>query len=321
MDPDRNIDGGSDRAVESTYDESIKQTLVAWNKLLAQQRALLKQEEKLRESVGTTPLAEPAAEPAARLRQLHIIKAAYEGIGASEPHLASPETHVPELLALRTTQRVADETRQSIAVVEKELRDAQRRLGDEQTSLRDAHRITIGLEGRLHTLRKEELEWSRMTEEQSAAESIKTLRSRRKASNREVKKLVQAFNWFIEAHLAEMLATEGRGGPVVGNAVGGINQESHHHDKAFISGLDDDRDESEGATELLDAVKTEMRTLTEQLLNASVSDEGDGDGDGYVTLQRDSAAVRFLVRAKIAQFSPRDARRLRLIDFGRALHE
>lgn len=254
-------------------------------------------------------------EPAARLRQLNVIKAAYEAIGASEPHLASPETHVPELLALRTTQRVADETRHSIVVAQEELRDVQRRLGDEQASLRDARRITVGLEGRLHTLRKEELERSRMTEEQAAAEAVKTLRSRRKASNREVRNLVQAFNWFIEAHLAAMLATEGRGGPVVGDAAGGVNQEGQ--DKASNGAFDGDQDESEGATELLDSVETEMRTLTEQLLNASVSD----DGDGYVTLQRDSAAVRFLVRAKIAQFSPRDARRLRLIDFGRALDE
>jgi hypothetical protein len=45
--------------------------------------------------------------------------------------------------------------------------------------------------------------------------------------------------------------------------------------------------------------------------------EADGKGPGvYVDLPRESAAARFLVRSKCAQFHPKDARKLRLIDFG-----
>lgn len=36
----------------------------------------------------------------------------------------------------------------------------------------------------------------------------------------------------------------------------------------------------------------------------------------YIELKRDSAAARFLVRAKVAVFHPKDARKLRLVDFG-----
>ena len=68
------------------------------------------------------------------------------------------------------------------------------------------------------------------------------------------------------------------------------------------------------------AAAAEMRELTEQLLNNLVEAEG-GEGDAYVELQRESAVARFLVRAKVAQFHPRDARRLRLIDFGRDLDD
>lgn len=62
----------------------------------------------------------------------------------------------------------------------------------------------------------------------------------------------------------------------------------------------------------------ELRTLSEDLLNASVS-SGRNRSGAYVNLARDSAASRFLVRAKVAEFSPRDASRIRLIDFGRRL--
>ncbi|KAG4033461.1 hypothetical protein MFRU_005g04650 [Monilinia fructicola] len=69
------------------------------------------------------------------------------------------------------------------------------------------------------------------------------------------------------------------------------------------------------------AAATELRALTEQLLNALLDAEGDGtggggDANGYVTLARDSAAARFLVRSKVAQYHFRDARRLKLLDFG-----
>ena len=54
----------------------------------------------------------------------------------------------------------------------------------------------------------------------------------------------------------------------------------------------------------------EMHSLLDDLLEA---------GTSYIDLPRDSAASRFLVRSKVAQFHPRDARRLRLVDFGRSL--
>ena len=60
-----------------------------------------------------------------------------------------------------------------------------------------------------------------------------------------------------------------------------------------------------------------MRMLTEDLLNIAV-EEGTL---AYVTMQRDAAAARFLVRAKVAQFHPKDAQRLRLIDFGQEIDE
>lgn len=41
----------------------------------------------------------------------------------------------------------------------------------------------------------------------------------------------------------------------------------------------------------------------------------------YVELKKDSAASRFLVRAKVAVFHPKDARRLKLVDFGRNVED
>ena len=66
------------------------------------------------------------------------------------------------------------------------------------------------------------------------------------------------------------------------------------------------------------AAEADFRSLTEDLLNAAA---GDQDSDPYIRVRRESAAVRFLVRAKVAQFHPDDARKLLLIDFGKELDE
>lgn len=41
----------------------------------------------------------------------------------------------------------------------------------------------------------------------------------------------------------------------------------------------------------------------------------------YIELKRDSAIARFLVRAKVACFHPKDARRLKLVDFGTSVED
>ena len=63
------------------------------------------------------------------------------------------------------------------------------------------------------------------------------------------------------------------------------------------------------------AAAAEIRDLVEQLLNSLVEAPNNGSG-AYVQLQRESAASRFLVRSKLAQFHYRDAQKLRLLNFG-----
>lgn len=166
---------------------------------------------------------------------------------------------------------------------------------------------------------------------------------KRKANlEKETKRLVRAFNKFIDEELAGMLAAEELGGPVVGDLrvvddetlEAGFNRQgkakrpkatAQIHDAKRQRRIDDiwgrqpgDEDTETGERSEREAAGTEMRTLTEELLNAAAGDDTSG---AYVDLQRDSAAARFLVRSKVAQFHPRDARRLRLIDFARELDD
>ena len=148
---------------------------------------------------------------------------------------------------------------------------------------------------------------------------------------------------FIKNDLAPMLAAEELGGPVVGELMdidsedlaGGFNAQGKLK-KATKGALDQDKrqrriDEiwgaatggqrqEQGAEDEISAAGQEMRTLIENLLNRLATARGD-NSESYVTLERESAAARFLIRSKVAQFHPKDSSRIRLVDFGRELEE
>ncbi|KAI9844661.1 MAG: hypothetical protein M1838_002080 [Thelocarpon superellum] len=303
------------------------------------------QEESLSKRKSSTDLASivgPSPTPAERLRQTRLLTAAYESLTAAEPTLPPPDSPLPALLALRETQRLIAETETSSAEVQEKLKHAQTRYETEKSYLRDARLITTSLEKRIGRLRQQLQERSRQPPTQDAKDLIKQLDRRQARHRQETKTLVQAFNDFLDEHLATMLAAEELGGPVVGEAMdlddeeleGGFSQQGTAK-RVKASGNEDARqrrieaiwgpDESlaedeHGPRTEADAAGAEMRALTEELLNASAAAGGSGSGE-YVEVTRDSAAVRFLVRARVAQLHPKDARRVRLIDFGREVED
>jgi hypothetical protein len=91
---------------------------------------------------------------------------------------------------------------------------------------------------------------------------------------------------------------------------GGVDAQQPHKGKGKGKR---DRDEATAAG-------AELRDLTEQLLNSLMESAGDTSAS-YVRISRETAAARFLVRSKVAQFHPKDATRLRLVDFGREVDD
>lgn len=152
---------------------------------------------------------------------------------------------------------------------------------------------------------------------------------RKQEFQRELDGLQKALDDFVDEHLAAMLAAEELGGPVVGEladvdedmlTAGFSSQGKPKSSKALTANADAKRqrriDEIWGGSSEhqhqneKDAAAEEVRDLLEKLIAAN---------GGYIGLERDTAVARFVVRAKVAQFHPKDAKRLRLIDFAREL--
>jgi hypothetical protein len=288
---------------------------------------------------STTPIeTEPSEDPRAHIQQLRTLKLAYESIIPKDPYLPSPESPIPALLALRGTHKCIEETQDCITTTELDYQKLQKRLEKEQNDLKDANLIQAGLEARISTLQGEIVEHTQKSPGQVAQEMIREMKKKKQNYDSDTGKLVKAFNSFIDEYLGPMLAAEELGGPIAGYVLDvdeamlqagfstqgkvkrskrGVNEDKRQRRIDEIWGArdagDKPRDEKEEAA-------MEMRELTEQLLNSVV--EADGSGPGvYVDIERESAAARFLVRSKVAQFHPKDARKLRLIDFGGELDD
>lgn len=195
------------------------------------------------------------------------------------------------------------------------------------------------MEDRIDRLRAQQEDRSQKTPVQLAQELIAAKRAQKDDYDAAIKTLGEAMNDFINDYLAAMIAAEELGGPVVGDmlavendtlAAGFTKQGRARSTKKTLPdktrqrridqiwGNKADVEEDEEPPTEAEAADAEMRQLIENLFATLF---GPGAGKAYFQLERDSAATRFLVRAKIAQFHPKDAKKLRLIDFGRELED
>ncbi|GAP83581.1 hypothetical protein SAMD00023353_0200410 [Rosellinia necatrix] len=275
-----------------------------------------------------------------------IMKTAYDELASTTPYLPFPDSVLPALLALRRTHQTVEETRAYMSTQNESVEDAKKQLEIAKADFSNQQALAHSLRGRIQLLQDSLETRMEMGPDDIAREKIDELKKRKQKYDKETSKLLKSLRRFIDNDLAGMLAAEDLGGPVIGDmmeidgedlAVGFSSQgrvkttkakpaedkrqrrideiwghregevgPGHHGDLS-------DRDE-------ITAAGQEMRDLTEQLLNNLSQSEGDSSA-AYVHIPKESAAARFLVRAKAAQFHPKDSSRLRLIDFGRELDD
>lgn len=246
---------------------------------------------------------------------------------------------LPALLATRALQQNVQGTKQAIASVQAQIALAEASLRREDADLHDSRLIEKALRDRKGRLEAQVEDRSQKAPAQLAKELIAAKRAQKERYDEETTRLGDALNEFVDSYLSSMLAAEELGGPVVGDMLNVENEtlaagftkkgkvksskkplsektrqrriDQIWGSKAVVEEEDDPLTEAEAAD-------AEMRELIGNLFTTLT---GPGGGRAYYNLERDSAASRFLVRAKIAQFHPRDARKLRLIDFGRELDD
>lgn len=269
--------------------------------------------------------------------QVKVVKTALEDITNEEPFLPFPSSILPALLALRRTHETIRESKAYLSSQGSVVDHEKRRLEVDKASLRDQKLLTEALSSRVADLKEELASNAGVRPDDGASRRREELQTRKKDYDKESRKLFKALNDFIDQQLAAMLAAEELGGPVVGDLMdidgndlaSGFNTQGKLKKPKDVANEDRRQrriDEIWGTgtstggpqNDEVSAAGREMKQLTQALVEQLQEAKGDNSAS-YVTLSRESAAARFLVRSKVAQFHPKDASRLRLIDFGRGL--
>ncbi|KKZ64872.1 hypothetical protein EMCG_09249 [[Emmonsia] crescens] len=323
-----------------TYNQQLDQTLKQLQDQVRRQEYAL---QELRRST-TNSLPRPGLDPRARLSQTQRATKAYKALSQANPDLPPPDSPLPTLLALRETSLQILDLKSGISATAHDLSADRERLKAEQAAVRDGQLISTGLDERIRDLQSTRPEEREKAPAQLAKELMQQQRRRKVELEKKTAALKEALRGFIDEHLAAMLAAEDLGGPVVGNQVevpdatlaAGYTTHGKERRTNAAAGVEVGRDSRQQRIDELiyrrssgggdaegdgraagigskrERAGAEMRALIDSLLEAAGT-------SSYIELERDTAASRFLVKAKIAQFHPRDARRLRLIDFAREL--
>lgn len=279
--------------------------------------------------------------PTAMRQQLDAVAAAYRDLSSSVPLLPFPDSVVPALVALRTTQSTIQDSKKYLASQKTSMKAADGRLDAEKANLADQNALTKALENRIGALRDGIESRTAMSPAQIARERMTELKQQIKQTDADTAKLLKALKKFIDEPLAAMLAAEEMGGPVAGDLMD-VDSDTLHAgfdargklkktrpeklpDKRQrriddMFGKSDGQVEAEVAPDNRIVARDELQRLTEELMNQLMS-AGGSSSDAYVDIPEESAAVRFLARAKVAEFHPRNSKRLRLVDFGREIDD
>lgn len=256
-------------------------------------------------------------------------KAAYDSLLQTNEELPATDSVLPSLLAIEECSRLIKDSKISVSVTAEKLSADREHLKVEEANLRDSRAIASGLRERIERIRKANARKREQTPSEVAHDLVSQRKREQKGLENASVDLKSSLDKFIDEILAPMVAAEDLGGPTVGDAleVSDATLKAGYTASGRVKKTRQPVDDNDGTQQRIDqficrntdsstpankreAAARELHGLLDSLLEA---------GSSYVNLKRDSAASRFLVRAKVAQFHPRDARRIRIIDFGRSL--
>lgn len=333
-------------AASQAYESQLDTVLQKLREQVRQQRVALDQ---LKGSNAGTVLQRNVEDKRAKLRQLRSVKSAFENISSSEPHLPESTSILPAVLALRTLQRTITGSKDAVATTRRDLAATKTQLQRERATFTDAQAMNDALNNRIVVLQQAAASRVGQDPEDIATSLVQSRQVKKLSYESETQRLHDALVRFTNTSLGAMIAAEELGGPVVGEGVevddsellegstggrkrkaasmdqdsrqrrideiwGSYTREPHDHDHDH----EHEHDDTDGPVNERAAAAAELHSLIERLIQALGGTTGEGV---HVRLDRDSAAARFLVRAKVAQYHPKDARRLTLIDFGREIDD
>ncbi|KAK6361363.1 hypothetical protein TWF730_005097 [Orbilia blumenaviensis] len=323
--PDQSIKDTVDSA-EEQHRKSVRQDIRTLDELIKKQedaiRGLKSQIEKLHKREEATP--EKIA-----IAKLKALKNGSESYFDELPWLPEDDSGINTLLTLRSVLKVIEANREGVTNAERELEEARKTVRRERGWVAAAQELEKELDRKI-----DELEGT----DRQAENPKKRERKQIEAYEKQTKEMTQTsarlkreLQKFVTERLGTAVAVEEAGGPVTGSKLNMVELKSYlaigeeggpgrktKVAKAKERGqkrLDDiwgNQDEEGASIRHEKKAGEELLELIEKLVNTMLHD----DPHIYTRLTRESAASRYLVRSFVATLHPKDALRIRLLDFG-----
>ncbi|KAK6536803.1 hypothetical protein TWF281_001014 [Arthrobotrys megalospora] len=322
--PDQSTQDTVDSA-EDQHRKTVRQDIRTLDELIKKQedaiRGLKSQIEELHKREEATPQKIAVAKATA-------LKNGSERYFEELPWLPEDDSGINTLLTLRSVLKVIEANREGVTDAERKLEEMKRTVRREQGWVATAQEIEKELERKIYEL--EGIDRLPDNPKKRERKQIEEYENMAKETTRVSTRLGKELQKFVKAKLGAMIAVEEAGGPVAGSKLNLVELRNYldieetdgtgrktKAAKARERGqkrLDEiwgSRDE-EGALISPEAkAGEEFLELIEGLVNKMLND----DPHAYTRLTRESAASRYLVRSFVASLHPKDAMRIRLLDF------
>ncbi|KAK6539660.1 hypothetical protein TWF694_009865 [Orbilia ellipsospora] len=311
-------------AAQTNHHVSVERDINTLDELIKKQedaiRELKSELEMLHKRDDVTP-------PKIEVAKVNGLKNGSEKYFLESPWLPEEESGLNTLLAVRGVLRVIEESRKRRSDAERRVEEMKKVIQREQGWIATAQEMEEELKRRIGELEKVDgvNESDAKRDKRKIAEFEKSRRDMEKMGDI----LMRELGKFIKSRLGVMIAVEEAGGPVVGSELdveklkqyldveAGSTGRKNKAAKARERGqkrLDEiwgGGDEDGGSLDPEKRAGDELLDLVEAMMNTMLED----DSHGYTKLTRESAASRFLVRSFVATLHPKDAMRIRLLDF------
>ncbi|KAJ6261069.1 hypothetical protein Dda_3734 [Drechslerella dactyloides] len=321
-------------AAEAQHQSSVTEDVKTLDELIKKQEAAIRGLQAQIDALHTRDDATPQKIDAARK---HALKDGSERFFAELPWLPEEESGLNTLLAVRSVLRVIEESRKEITETERRVEEAKQTLRREQGWVATAQELEKELKRRAAELEK--LSRVNMSQDARDKRKLTEYEKTRKDMISMSAKLAKDLAKFVRERLGVMLAVEEAGGPVVGSeldlqnlrqylevddgSTGRRNKAAKARERGqrrldeIWGGGNADGEETGESADPENKAGEELLELIETMLNKMLED----NTHAYTKLSRDSAASRFLVRSFAASLHPKDAIKIRLLDFGGRIKE
>ncbi|KAI6249819.1 hypothetical protein HI914_01601 [Erysiphe necator] len=309
---------------QKSYQEQTLKTIKA--RIVAQEN-LLHELRSTSDPIDT----EASSDPTTYYRQLRCLTETFKSLDATRLCLSTSDFLLPDLLAKGVTAQIISETKLAISQLELLVQNVKNCIEREKVNLQDTKLIQAELVSRIASLRDEAELYQHKSPETLAQEKIRELEKQKRNYESETSHLIEALYSFVDENLASMLVVEELGGPVVGQMMtvdekifesgftnhGKVKKTKFSEDKrqGRINHIWGSSSQEKENWDEKSAAASEIKELIEKLLN-NVINLDEHHPNNYIKLRRESAVARLMIRSKVAQYHPKDASKLRLIEFG-----